>query len=73
MIGSKPDTGGAPGAVSEAAEAAPGPAASRGPLRALVWNIPLGWQLTALYSLVLAVTLAVVGVVVYSQQEAFLV
>ncbi len=39
----------------------------------LLWSIPLGGQLSALYVLLLVVTLAVVGVVVYSQQESFLV
>jgi two-component system OmpR family sensor kinase len=45
----------------------------RGPLRRLVWNLPLGWQLTALYTVLLVVTLAVVGALVYSNQEGFLV
>ena len=48
------------------------PAPRRGVGR-LVWNVPLGWQLSALSTLVLAVTLALVGGVVYAQQEGFLV
>lgn len=68
MIGSEP--GGE--AVAEPGRGAP-PRSGAGPLRALIWNIPLGWQLTALYTVVLAVTLALVGGLVYSQQEAFLV
>ena len=42
-------------------------------MRRLVWSVPLGWQLSVLYSLLLAVTLALVGAGVYSQQESFLV
>jgi two-component system, OmpR family, sensor kinase len=41
--------------------------------RRLLWNVPLGWQLSALYTLVLALTLALVGALVYRQQETFLV
>src|SRR5438045_4098121 len=42
-------------------------------VRRLAWSIPLGWQLSALYALLLVVTLSVVGSVVYTQQESFLV
>src|SRR5438874_5624892 len=42
-------------------------------LRSLMWSVPLGWQLCALYTLLLVVTLSLVGSVVYSQQENFLV
>ncbi len=38
-----------------------------------MWSIPLGWQLSALYTLLLAITLAVVGLLVYTQQQDFLV
>src|SRR4051794_33197350 len=41
--------------------------------RILLWKIPLGWQLSALYAVLLVVTLSLVGSVVYSQQETFLV
>jgi signal transduction histidine kinase len=44
-----------------------------GGLRRLVWGVPLGWQLSALYTLLLVVTLSLVGALVYSQQESFLV
>src|SRR5689334_12866880 len=49
------------------------PAQPGGILRRVMWNIPLGWQLSALYTLLLAVTLALVGTLVYTQQEGFLV
>jgi signal transduction histidine kinase len=39
----------------------------------LRWDIPLGLQLSTLYTLLLVVTLSVVGSLVYSQQESFLV
>src|SRR5207237_10595209 len=39
----------------------------------LAWGLPLGWQLSALYALLLLVTLSLVGSLVYSQQESFLV
>jgi signal transduction histidine kinase len=42
-------------------------------LRTLMWSVPLGWQLCTLYTLLLVVTLSLVGSVVYSQQESFLV
>src|SRR5437868_6143045 len=42
-------------------------------LRSLMWSVPLGWQLCTLYTLLLVVTLSLVGSVVYSQQESFLV
>ena len=50
-------------------------AAARPPgrLRLLLWDVPLGWQLAALYTLILAITLGVVGVAVYTQQQNFLV
>src|SRR5689334_12036565 len=41
--------------------------------RSLIWRFPLGWQLSALYALLLLATLGVVGFAVYSQQETFLV
>ena len=44
-----------------------------GLIRRLLWGIPLGWQLSTLYALLLVVTLALVGSLVYSQQESFLV
>ncbi|MEO8286020.1 MAG: HAMP domain-containing sensor histidine kinase [Chloroflexota bacterium] len=47
--------------------------AAMGPLRRLQWNVPLGWQLSALYTVLLVVTLSLVGVLVYSQQQDFLV
>lgn len=43
------------------------------PLRRVLWSIPLGWQLSGLYTLLLVATLAVVGAVVYTQQQDFLV
>ncbi len=51
------------------------PAAPRrgGLLHHLQWNIPIGRQLSALYTVLLAVTLGIVGVGVYAQQEGFLV
>lgn len=51
----------------------PPPAQVGGPLRRLVWNTSLGWQLSALYSLLLVITLSLVGALVYTQQESFLV
>ncbi|MDQ6693498.1 MAG: HAMP domain-containing histidine kinase [Chloroflexota bacterium] len=39
----------------------------------LLWSVPLGWQLSALYTLLLAITLGLVGLLVYTQQEQFLV
>ncbi len=39
----------------------------------LRWDIPLGLQLSTLYTLLLVVTLSVVGSLVYSQQENFLI
>ncbi len=44
-----------------------------GLLRHLQWAIPLGWQLSALYTLLLIVTLTLVGLGVYAQQDGFLV
>ena len=44
-----------------------------GVLRGLQWTIPLGWQLSALYTVLLIVTLTLVGVGVYAQQDGFLV
>jgi two-component system OmpR family sensor kinase len=41
--------------------------------RRLLWGIPLGWQLSVLYTLLLAVTLGLVGLLVYTQQQDFLV
>src|SRR5690242_9576940 len=57
-------------------EATAGPArtaAPPAPLRSAIWRIPLGWQLSALYAVLLAVTLTVIGVQVYSLQQDFLV
>src|SRR5438552_9558351 len=42
-------------------------------LPSAVWRFPLGWQLSALYAVLLVVTLSLVGALVYSQQESFLV
>lgn len=54
--------------------AAPGrKPAALGPGRRLLWSIPLGWQLSALYIVLLIVTLTLVGVLVYTNQESFLV
>ncbi|HEX6606182.1 MAG TPA: hypothetical protein VF276_04630, partial [Chloroflexia bacterium] len=47
--------------------------AALGPGRRLLWSIPLGWQLSALYIVLLAVTLSLVGALVYTRQERFLV
>jgi two-component system, OmpR family, sensor kinase len=47
--------------------------AALGPARRLLWSIPLGWQLSALYIVLLAVTLTLVGALVYTRQERFLV
>ncbi|HET7079821.1 MAG TPA: ATP-binding protein [Chloroflexia bacterium] len=47
--------------------------AALGPGRRLLWSIPLGWQLSALYIVLLAVTLTLVGALVYTRQERFLV
>jgi two-component system OmpR family sensor kinase len=38
-----------------------------------VWRVPLGWQLSVLYALMVFITLSLVGWVVYTQQERFLV
>ncbi|HMA35463.1 MAG TPA: HAMP domain-containing sensor histidine kinase [Chloroflexia bacterium] len=48
------------------------PRSAGGPLRRALWQIPLGGQLSLLYTVLLAVTLTLVGVLVYTQQEAFL-
>ncbi|HUS17344.1 MAG TPA: HAMP domain-containing sensor histidine kinase [Chloroflexia bacterium] len=39
----------------------------------LLWDVPLGWQLSALYTVLLAATLILVGTLVYAQQNSFLV
>src|SRR5690242_11523678 len=49
------------------------PAVGPAGLRGAVWRIPLGWQLSTLYAVLLAVTLTVIGVQVYSLQQDFLV
>ena len=59
-----------------AATAAQTPASASGftgAIGKLLWSIPLGWQLSALYAVLLVATLSLVGSVVYSQQETFLV
>src|SRR4051812_16223545 len=43
------------------------------PFRRLLWRVPLGWQLSTLYALLLVITLTLIGSLVYSQQESFLV
>lgn len=54
--------------------ATPRPArAALGPARRLLWSVPLGWQLSALYIMLLIVTLTLVGLLVYTNQESFLV
>ena len=61
--------------ATEAPHGAPGarPARAASPLRRVLWSIPLGWQLSALYTILLVVTLTLVGTLVYSQQNDFLV
>src|SRR6476660_1783565 len=54
-------------------ERATGASSTLSPLRRVLWNMPLGWQLSALYTLLLIVTLSLVGVLVYTQQQDFLV
>ncbi len=54
-------------------EQAAGKSGNIGPLRRILWSMPLGWQLSALYTLLLVITLSLVGVLVYTQQQDFLV
>ncbi|MDQ2809859.1 MAG: HAMP domain-containing histidine kinase [Chloroflexota bacterium] len=55
------------------ADPAARPPRRRGLLRRLQWTIPLGWQLSALYTILLIITLTLVGLGVYAQQDGFLV
>src|SRR4051812_40346857 len=41
--------------------------------RAALWRVPVGWQLSALYTVLLVVTLAVLGGALYTQLDGFLV
>jgi signal transduction histidine kinase len=43
-----------------------------GPVRRFVWGLPLAWQLGVLYVVLLVLTLSLVGWLVYSQQQSFL-
>lgn len=47
------------------------PLASR--LRRTIWSVPLGLQLSAIYALLLAVVLVLLGVTLYSQLNSFLI
>src|SRR3954451_14521503 len=58
-----------PSSIVHRPSSVPRPPTSASP----IWRFPLGWQLSALYALLLLATLGVVGLVVYSQQETFLV
>jgi len=55
------------------ADPPPRPPHRLGLLRRLQWAIPLGWQLSTLYTLLLVITLTLVGGGVYAQQDGFLV
>ncbi|MEP6774024.1 MAG: HAMP domain-containing sensor histidine kinase [Chloroflexota bacterium] len=54
-------------------EQAAGKGGTISPFRRILWSVPLGWQLSALYTLLLIITLSLVGVLVYTQQQDFLV
>lgn len=53
--------------------ALPGRAQSADRLRRVVWGVPVGLQLSLIYALLFAVTLALLGGLLYSQLEGFLV
>ena len=54
------------------ARAGQGPGKDAGLVRKVMMSVPLGWQLSALYTLLLAVPLSLVGVLVYRTQQDFL-
>jgi signal transduction histidine kinase len=59
--------------VMKLSAALPGRARTADRLRGVAWGVPVGLQLSLIYTLLFAVTLALLGVMLYSQLEGFLV